>query len=158
MKWWNKRCPLPDIFSFFNCNNDFRSVLLFSPKKCPLSFNQNPRSVLKKLSKFKRFGKTHPATKTFQALRIAVNGELTALIKAMDELPKILGPGGRLLVITFHSLEDRIVKQKFKEIAQNSNYTLITKKPITADAGEIKRNPRSRSAKLRVAEKIGNTE
>lgn len=98
-----------------------------------------------------RHGKIHPATKIFQALRIAVNDELNALKEVLPQAVDILSSGGRLAVISFHSLEDRIVKRFF----QNSkSLKIITKKPIVVDRAEILANPRSRSAKLRVAEKI----
>ena len=92
-----------------------------------------------------------PATRTFQALRIAVNEELKWLSVAMDRLPKLLTPGGRIAIISFHSLEDRIVKQSF---ASNSELKIITKKPLQATEEELDINPRSRSAKLRIAERI----
>ncbi|MBI5022926.1 MAG: 16S rRNA (cytosine(1402)-N(4))-methyltransferase RsmH [Candidatus Magasanikbacteria bacterium] len=97
-------------------------------------------------------GKIHPATKTFQALRIAVNYELNALKQALPQAVEILKSGGRLTVISFHSLEDRIVKRFFQN--QIKHLKIITKRPIVADRAEILANPRSRSAKLRVAEKI----
>ncbi len=96
----------------------------------------------------------HPATKTFQALRIAVNNELDNLNKAIPQAIKILKPNGKLIIISLHSLEDRIVKNFFKENAQKSLIKILTKKPIQADNEEIKINPRSRSAKLRAAIKI----
>lgn len=77
----------------------------------------------------KRFGRVHPATKTFQALRIAVNGELSHLASALKSLSEFLSPGGRLLVVSFHSLEDRIVKQAFRELQDSGGYNLITKNP-----------------------------
>lgn len=101
--------------------------------------------------------KVHPATKTFQALRIAVNDELMQLGLAIPIWIKLLKPGGRLGVISFHSLEDRMVKQAFAELSGNrydAVLSLLTKSPITADKNEIVSNPRSRSAKLRVAAKI----
>lgn len=98
-----------------------------------------------------RYGRIHPATRTFQALRIAVNHELDALETLLQKAPDWLAPGGRLAVISFHSLEDRMVKHSFK---QNPALKVITKKPITAAEEELERNPRSRSAKLRVAEKL----
>ncbi len=101
----------------------------------------------------KRFGRIHPATKTFQALRIAVNGELSALVKAIDTLPSLLAPGGRFLIITFHSLEDRIVKQKFRSLGESNEYKLITKKPLIPGELELEENPRARSSKLRIIEK-----
>lgn len=101
----------------------------------------------------KRFGRIHPATKTFQALRIAINGELTHLSKALEELVQLLAPGGRMMVISFHSLEDRIVKQKYKALEETGQYTIITKKPITPGEQELQDNPRARSSKLRIIEK-----
>ncbi len=101
-----------------------------------------------------RKGKTHPATKTFQALRIAVNDELRALTEGIFGAFDILAPGGRLLIITFHSLEDRIVKNAFKAYTDNEQAVLITKKPIAPTREEITHNPRSRSAKLRIIQKI----
>ena len=97
--------------------------------------------------------RTHPATKTFQALRIAVNDEFLVLEEFIAAAYTHLSPGGRLAIITFHSLEDRIVKHAFREIAEKSHASIVTKKPITAGEAEITANPRARSAKLRVLEK-----
>ncbi len=96
----------------------------------------------------------HPATRTFQALRIFVNHELDDLKELLKAAPQVLKPGGRLVIISFHSLEDRIVKDAFREGAKQGHYRLLTKKPVTAREEEIDRNPRSRSAKMRAAEKI----
>ncbi len=95
--------------------------------------------------------KIHPATRTFQALRIAVNDELGALEALLDFAPRHLNPGGRIGVISFHSLEDGRVKRDFRRRRDAGLYAVVTKKPIVADAAERKANPRSRSAKLRVA-------
>jgi 16S rRNA (cytosine1402-N4)-methyltransferase len=92
-----------------------------------------------------------PATRTFQALRIAVNEELKWLEVAIRRLPDCLRPGGRLAVISFHSLEDRIVKEKFRS---DPRLLALTRKPVVASEDEIDKNPRSRSAKLRVAERV----
>ncbi|MCK5113709.1 MAG: 16S rRNA (cytosine(1402)-N(4))-methyltransferase RsmH [Phycisphaerae bacterium] len=96
----------------------------------------------------------HPATRTFQALRIAVNDELGVLDRLLDNLIDILNPGGRAGIISFHSLEDRRVKQKFSDLNAMNQAKVLTKKPITPTQREIDLNPRSRSAKLRGIEKL----
>jgi 16S rRNA (cytosine1402-N4)-methyltransferase len=96
----------------------------------------------------------HPATRTFQALRIFVNHELNDLRVLLDAAPRLLKAQGRLVIISFHSLEDRIVKDAFREGVKQAHYHLLTKKPVTASEQEIERNPRSRSAKLRAAERV----
>ncbi len=96
----------------------------------------------------------HPATKTFQALRIFVNHELEDLQELLKAAPQVLKPGGRMVIISFHSLEDRIVKDAFRDGVKQGHYRLLTKKPVTPGEEEIQRNPRSRSAKLRAAERI----
>ena len=107
-----------------------------------------------------RHGKIHPATRTFQALRIAVNRELENLEAALPQAVGLLAPGGRMAIISFHSLEDRIVKQFFRAESgyggseQTVRLQIITKKPIEAGEQEARANPRSRSAKLRIAEKL----
>lgn len=101
-----------------------------------------------------RFGKTHPATKVFQALRIEVNGELDCVKSAPALLKDILLPGGRAAFLTFHSTEDRIIKFAFKELAAGGGFKLVNKKVIEPSWAEIKANPRARSAKLRVIERI----
>lgn len=103
---------------------------------------------------FYRKGKLHPATKTFQALRIAVNDEMGALKKGLTGAFAHLAPGGRLAVITFHSVEDREVKHMMLDWVANGNAERITKKPITPSETELVENPRSRSAKLRVVQKL----
>ncbi len=106
------------------------------------------------IAKKSRYSKTHPATQIFQAIRIVVNNELEVIEKTLPLLPKILNPGGRVAIITFHSLEDRLVKEYFKEVSEHgeeSELTILNKKPITAEEMELVINPRARSAKLRVA-------
>ncbi len=113
----------------------------------------------------------HPAKRTFQSLRIAVNNELDILTGAFRAAVELLKPGGRLCVITFHSLEDRIAKDTFKELAQPCScppqfpvcvcgrkplIKLVTRRPVTPSVAELEENPRARSAKLRVVEKIGS--
>ena len=119
--------------------------------------------------KFRQGDGSHPARRTFQALRIAVNDELEPLEPALRTLVGLLAPGGRLCVITFHSLEDRIVKNAFRSMAdpctcpksfpvcvcgKKPTVKLITRKPVTASAEELEQNPRARSASLRIAEKL----
>ena len=122
--------------------------------------------------KFRAKDGSHPARRTFQALRIAVNDELDPLEPALSDLVALLNPGGRLCVITFHSLEDRIVKNAFRTWAnpctcpksfpvcvcgKKPRIELVTRKPITASEKELAENPRARSASLRVAEKLEET-
>jgi 16S rRNA (cytosine1402-N4)-methyltransferase len=102
-------------------------------------------------------GKTHPATKVFQAIRIMVNDELGLIERTLKLLPKLLNSGGRVGLISFHSLEDRLVKEYFREMSsfgQESEMGILTKKPIVASKTELVNNPRARSAKLRVAKKL----
>jgi len=98
-----------------------------------------------------RYGKIHPATRTFQALRIYVNDELAALESFIDSSMALVRPGGRLVILTFHSLEDRIVKNKFRSSVTAGK--ALTRKVVTASDEELRRNPRARSAKLRAWEK-----
>jgi len=100
-----------------------------------------------------RFGKIHPATRTFQALRIAVNDELGALVDGLRGAWQSLAKGGRIAVITFHSIEDRLVKQTFKAWEETGEGERITRKPVAPSLEELKENPRARSAKLRVIQK-----
>jgi 16S rRNA (cytosine1402-N4)-methyltransferase len=114
-------------------------------------------------------GEHHPATRTFQAIRIAVNDELGGLEKILPTAIEVLKPGGRLAIITFHSLEDRIVKHYFQKESRDclcppgqpictcghrASIRLVQRKPVIPDKDEVKTNPRSRSAKLRIAEKL----
>jgi 16S rRNA (cytosine1402-N4)-methyltransferase len=127
------------------------------------------RLITTSIPRSRRPRRIHPATKSFQALRIAVNHELDNIATAIEEGINLLAPKGRFCIISFHSLEDRIIKHTFKKRAQKSNFSedkqsrgrrqsgtvrIITKKPIVPQPEEIKANPRARSAKLRVAEKI----
>jgi 16S rRNA (cytosine1402-N4)-methyltransferase len=98
--------------------------------------------------------KIHPATRTFQALRIRVNNELGEIQSLLKSAGSLLKPGGRLVLISFHSLEDRLVKDAFREAGREKVFEVLTKKPVVAGEQEEMRNPRSRSAKLRAAEKV----
>ena len=105
--------------------------------------------------RFSRGSRIHPATRTFQALRIAVNRELEALKDVLDKLPYFLNNQARVCVISFHSLEDRIVKHNFRDMAKEGIYKIISKKPLEPSESEAEDNPRSRSAKMRIARKEG---
>lgn len=127
----------------------------------PIETTQELSSLLSKALGFKRGGRLHPATLVFQALRIVVNRELEAIEKGLMKALGFLAPEGRLGAISFHSLEDRIVKNIFRSACfrpkdkQGIGFLkILTKKPWTASWDEIRRNPRSRSAKMRFAEKI----
>lgn len=123
-----------------------------APIRTTTELSEIIRSVVRKTSRI------HPATKTFQALRIFVNDELNNLSQGIKGALSILKEGGRICVISFHSLEDRIVKEIFKKKASEEIIRIITKKPIVPSKIEITENPRSRSAKLRVAEKTKRSE
>lgn len=109
--------------------------------------------ILASTPRFYHHGKIHPATRTFQALRITVNDELYALEEGLEKSFQALASKGRLAIISFHSLEDRIVKEHFKSLETSKQGIRITKKPITPNEEEVYENPRSRSAKLRIIEK-----
>jgi 16S rRNA (cytosine1402-N4)-methyltransferase len=104
-----------------------------------------------------KYERIHPATRTFQAIRIFVNRELDDLRALLEAAPGVLKPASRLVIISFHSLEDRIVKDALREGAKAGLYRVLTKKPVEAGAEEVDRNPRSRSAKLRAAERTKGT-
>lgn len=121
----------------------------------PIEFTSQLADIVKRAipGKFQS-KKINPATKTFQAIRIAVNNELETIKETLLKAPAYLVPGGRLAVISFHSLEDRIIKQTFREFAQRGIGTVITQRPIAPSEEELLENPRARSAKLRIFEKI----
>jgi len=117
----------------------------------PLSRTTDLARAIERVLGGRRYGKIHPATRTFQAMRIFVNDELRSLESFLDSSMKVLRPGGRLVLISFHSLEDRIVKNKFRSPVVPG--TVLTRKVVTASIEELDRNPRSRSARLRAWEK-----
>jgi 16S rRNA (cytosine1402-N4)-methyltransferase len=121
-------------------------------KKAPIKTTFQLVEIIKKaIPKRYQRQRIHPATRTFQALRIAVNDELENLKKVLPQTLEVLEKGGKIVIISFHSLEDRIIKNFFKEEKQKGRLKIITKKPIRPHIQEIQKNPRSRSAKLRVA-------
>lgn len=161
---------LADIFFFYGEEKRARSIarkMVEARKIKPIRTTTELAELIRSSAKFS--GTLNPATLTFQALRIAVNREMEVLEKALDQAVEVLAPGGRLAVISYHSLEDRIVKNKFRHFTRECicpkelplcqcNFTkrlyLLTKKPIIPSGIEVSANPRSRSAKLRVAEKL----
>jgi 16S rRNA (cytosine1402-N4)-methyltransferase len=123
-------------------------------RRRPLRTTGELAALIARVTRRGSHGKVHPATRTFQALRIAVNDELASIEEALPQTVELLRSGGRLVVIAFHSLEDRIVKNFMRAQQQAGTLRLITKKPLVAMDVEVRANPRSRSAKLRVAERL----
>lgn len=141
---------IADILYQFGEEHRSRRIAQAIVRSRPLSQTSDlVRAVSRAFGDFRR-GRIHPATRTFQGLRIAVNDELGSLESFLDSAPALLRPGGRLAVISFHSLEDRIVKNKFRS---SSAGKAVTRKVIAAASEEVSINPRARSAKLRVWEK-----
>ena len=120
----------------------------------PISTTGQLAQVISSVAPAMKGEKIHPATRTFQALRIRVNDELGEIESLLKSAPSLLKPGGRVVLISFHSLEDRLVKDSFREAARNKIFEVMTKKPVVAGEQEEMRNPRSRSAKMRVAQKL----
>ncbi len=146
------------------------SLICAARRQSPIKTTFELANVIKKaFPPSERYGGKNPCKRTFQALRIEVNGELKILEKALRDAVDMLAPGGRIAVITFHSLEDRIVKNTFRDLAtgctcsknipvcvcgRRERVKLITRKPVTAEQAELEQNNRSKPAKLRVAEKL----
>jgi len=136
-------------------HNRIAHILVQERNKGPIaSTAQLARLVKEALPSRFQFQRIHPATRTFQAIRIAVNRELEALEEALNKSFDYLGAGARICIISFHSLEDRIVKRKFRLLFREGIINLITPKPVRPTQIEIEENPRSRSGKLRVAERL----
>ncbi|MFH0863632.1 MAG: 16S rRNA (cytosine(1402)-N(4))-methyltransferase RsmH [Candidatus Gottesmanbacteria bacterium] len=128
-----------------------RAIIRARTIKPIVSTNELAEILVKAQGKKEKIGRTHPATRIFQALRIAVNDELNNLKEALPQAVELLDKKGRIAVLSFHSLEDRIIKNFFKEMASDKTLQILNVKPITPTEGEIAINPRSRSAKLRIA-------
>jgi len=124
-------------------------------KISPIETTLELASIVKEAVPAYFYKKIHPATKTFQALRIVVNSEIDNLKEGLINAIKLLKVGGRLVVISFHSLEDKVIKETFKSYSQQNIVSILNKKPIVPSQEEIETNPRARSAKLRSIEKIG---
>ena len=144
---------LADVIYEFGEERRSRRIARAIVRLRPIRTTMQLVEVVSAAARSMKHERIHPATRTFQALRIFVNHELDDLKALLEAAPRVLKPGGRLVVISFHSLEDRIVKDATREGAKQGVYTLLTKKPLIATEEEIDRNPRSRSAKLRAAER-----
>jgi 16S rRNA (cytosine1402-N4)-methyltransferase len=145
---------LADVIYEFGEERRSRRIARAIVRSRPIRTTKQLVEVISAAARSMKHERIHPATRTFQALRIFVNHELDDLKALLEVAPSVLKPGGRLVVISFHSLEDRIVKDALREGAKQGWYRLLTKKPVTASEEEIDRNPRSRSAKMRAAEKV----
>ncbi|MFZ1917253.1 MAG: 16S rRNA (cytosine(1402)-N(4))-methyltransferase RsmH [Terriglobales bacterium] len=145
---------LADVIYEFGEERRSRRIARAIVRSRPIQTTKQLVDVVSAAARSMKHERIHPATRTFQALRIFVNRELDDLKALLEAAPRVLKPGGRLVVISFHSLEDRIVKDAMREGAKQGLYRLLTKKPVTATEEEIGRNPRSRSAKMRAAERI----
>ncbi|RJR19264.1 MAG: 16S rRNA (cytosine(1402)-N(4))-methyltransferase RsmH [Nitrospiraceae bacterium] len=127
-------------------------AIVYARKKAPIRSCGELAAIIER--SVRRRGKIHPATRTFQALRIEVNRELEELPAAIEAGVELLDTGGRFCILSYHSLEDRIVKNAFRNLAREGRFNIITKKPLVPGRTERQSNPSSRSAKLRVGEKI----
>ena len=144
---------LADLIYEFGEERRSRRIARAIVRSRPISTTKQLVAVISAAARPMNYERIHPATRTFQALRIFVNRELDDLKALLQATPRVLKPGGRLVIISFHSLEDRIVKDALRG-GRDQYFRVLTKKPVTASEEEIERNPRSRSAKLRAAERI----
>ena len=154
---WEEKILADIIFGFGEekYSRKIAQAIVETRKNNPIETTFELVKIIKEsVGKFYKGSKIHPATKTFQALRIATNSELSNLEKVIEKGFHRLTIGGRIAIISFHSLEDRIVKKSFKELKNEGFTKIITKKPIIPTNLEITNNPKSRSAKLRIIEKI----
>jgi 16S rRNA (cytosine1402-N4)-methyltransferase len=159
---------LADVIYHFGEERAARRIAAAIARNRPVSTSSELAAIIEKAMP-RRGSHIHPATRTFQAIRIAVNDELSALESALRQAVSLIGQGGRLVVISYHSLEDRIVKNFFRRESSDcicppstpvcvceheATLKIVTRKPSTPSKAEVDSNPRSRSAKLRVAERI----
>jgi 16S rRNA (cytosine1402-N4)-methyltransferase len=143
------------VFGQERWHNRIARLLVREREKQPIATTAQLKNIVLKAVPYRyRHCRIHPATRSFQAIRIAVNRELEVLEEALTKAVERLNKTARICVISFHSLEDRIVKFKFRNFSHNEVLKIITPKPLVPTQGEIKENPSSRSAKLRVAEKL----
>src|ERR1700722_11695727 len=146
---------LADLIYEFGEERRSRRIARAIVRARPISTTAELAQVISAAAPSMKGDKIHPATRTFQALRIRVNNELGEIRTLLESAPSLLKPGGRLVLISFHSLEDRLGKGGFREASHVGIFEVLTKKPVVAAEQEQMRNPRSRSAKLRAAERLG---
>ncbi|HEV2288814.1 MAG TPA: 16S rRNA (cytosine(1402)-N(4))-methyltransferase RsmH [Candidatus Acidoferrales bacterium] len=144
---------LANVLYRFGEEHDSRKIARAILRARPIRDTEHLATVVAGARKARGRQRLHPATKTFLALRIAVNRELEELGQFLSRTPATLAPGARWAILSYHSLEDRMVKRGFQELARAGGYAILTKKVIQPDEAEIRKNPRARSAKLRVIEK-----
>jgi len=147
---------LADLIYEFGEERRSRRIARAIVRARPISTTAELAQVISAAAPAMKGDKIHPATRTFQALRIRVNDELGEIRSLLQSAPSLLKPGGRLVLISFHSLEDRLVKDAFREASHAGIFEVLTRKPVVASEQEQMRNPRSRSAKLRAAQKPGS--
>ena len=145
---------LADVIYEFGEERRSRRIARAIVRSRPIRTTTQLAEIISAATRSMKAGRIHPATRIFQAIRIFVNRELEDLGALLASAPQVLKPGGRLVIISFHSLEDRRVKHALREGERRGIYRVLTKKPVTASAAEVGRNPRSRSAKLRAAERV----
>jgi 16S rRNA (cytosine1402-N4)-methyltransferase len=146
---------LADLIYEFGEERRSRRIARAIVRARPISTTAELAGIVSAAAPSMKGDKIHPATRTFQALRIRVNDELGEIRSLLQSAPSLLKPGGRLVLISFHSLEDRQVKDAFREAGRDGIYEVLTRKPVVAEEQEQMRNPRSRSAKLRAAVRLG---
>jgi 16S rRNA (cytosine1402-N4)-methyltransferase len=145
---------LADLIYEFGEERRSRRIARAIVRARPISTTAELAGIVSAAAPSMKGDKIHPATRTFQALRIRVNNELGEIRSLLESAPSLLKPGGRLVLISFHSLEDRQVKDAFRDGGHDGIYEVLTRKPVVAEEQEQMRNPRSRSAKLRAAERL----
>jgi 16S rRNA (cytosine1402-N4)-methyltransferase len=146
---------LADLLYRFGEERDSRRIARAIVRARPIRDTEHLATVVAGARRTRGRQKLHPATKTFLALRIAVNREMEELEQFLMRVPATLSPGGRWVMLSYHSLEDRLVKRHFQRLAQQGMVKILTKKVIRPSSAELAANPRARSAKMRVAEKMG---
>jgi 16S rRNA (cytosine1402-N4)-methyltransferase len=149
---WSEK-ELADVLYKFGEEHDSRRIARAIVRARPVRDTEHLATIVAGVHRARGRQRLHPATKTFLALRIAVNRELEELAQFLDRTPATLSPEARWAILSYHSLEDRMVKRGFQELARTGEFQILTKKTVQADEAEVQANPRARSAKLRVIER-----